>query len=153
MQATYHLHVPSIDTAGENRPPPHRMIGRAGCVRRRECQQERQQLRPFMRLPEYPQARRKGNGHALKSASLYMQRLTWNKADAETTIADECLCFRTRRVSRIVARLHDEALCPLGLQATQLTVLVAITRNETSSGVPMNPRCGGARGERRDPLA
>lgn len=41
-------------------------------------------------------------------------------------MADECLCFRVRRVSRALTRLYDEALRPLEIQATQLTVLAAI---------------------------
>lgn len=37
-----------------------------------------------------------------------------------------CLCFRVRRVSRAITRVYDEALRPVGLQATQLTLLNAI---------------------------
>lgn len=39
----------------------------------------------------------------------------------------ECLCFRVRRVSRAITRIYDEELRPLGIQATQLTLLNAIT--------------------------
>jgi DNA-binding MarR family transcriptional regulator len=42
-------------------------------------------------------------------------------------MAAECLCFRARRVSRLITRVYDEALRPLGIQATQLTLLNAIT--------------------------
>jgi DNA-binding MarR family transcriptional regulator len=45
--------------------------------------------------------------------------------DAARSMADECLCFRVRRVSRALTRLYDEALRPLEIQATQLTVLNA----------------------------
>jgi DNA-binding MarR family transcriptional regulator len=45
---------------------------------------------------------------------------------AAQIMADECLCFRARRVSRTLTRLYDEALRPLGIQATQLTLLNAI---------------------------
>lgn len=45
---------------------------------------------------------------------------------AAQIMADECLCFRARRVSRVLTRLYDEALRPLGIQATQLTLLNAI---------------------------
>jgi len=58
--------------------------------------------------------------------------------DAASTIAEECLCFRARRVSRALTRLYDEALRPLGLQATQLTVLAAIANMEGSSGAAMS---------------
>jgi DNA-binding MarR family transcriptional regulator len=42
------------------------------------------------------------------------------------TIGAECLCFRSRRLARIVTRHFDEALRPLGINATQLTLLAAI---------------------------
>lgn len=41
-------------------------------------------------------------------------------------MAAECLCFRTRRLSRVVTRMYDEALRPLGIHATQLTLMNAI---------------------------
>lgn len=41
-------------------------------------------------------------------------------------MAEECLCFRARRVSRALTRLYDEELRPLGIQATQLTLLNAV---------------------------
>jgi len=41
-------------------------------------------------------------------------------------IGAECLCFRSRRVARVLTRHFDEALRPIGLQATQLTLLSAI---------------------------
>ncbi len=46
--------------------------------------------------------------------------------EAARRMADDCLCFRVRRVSRALTRLYDEALRPLGIQATQLTVLNAV---------------------------
>lgn len=62
--------------------------------------------------------------------------------DAATTIAEECLCFRARRVSRALTRLYDEALRPLGIQATQLTVLAAIANMEASGGAAMSRMAG-----------
>jgi DNA-binding MarR family transcriptional regulator len=41
-------------------------------------------------------------------------------------MAADCLCFRARRVSRALTRMYDEALRPLGIAATQLTLLNAI---------------------------
>jgi DNA-binding MarR family transcriptional regulator len=38
----------------------------------------------------------------------------------------ECLCFRARRAARAITRLYDEALRPLGLQGSQLTLMNAI---------------------------
>lgn len=46
--------------------------------------------------------------------------------EAAAAMANDCLCFRARRVSRALTRLYDEALRPLGIHATQLTVLNAI---------------------------
>jgi DNA-binding MarR family transcriptional regulator len=46
--------------------------------------------------------------------------------DIARTIGAECLCFRARRTSRVLTRLYDEALRPLGIQATQLTLLSGI---------------------------
>ncbi|MGE5927021.1 MAG: MarR family winged helix-turn-helix transcriptional regulator [Gemmatimonadota bacterium] len=41
-------------------------------------------------------------------------------------MAADCLCFRSRRAARAITRLYDEALRPLGIHATQLTLLNAI---------------------------
>lgn len=49
-----------------------------------------------------------------------------NPLDAAKAIGAECLCFRSRRVSRVLTRLYDEALRPLGIQATQLTLMSGI---------------------------
>ena len=49
-------------------------------------------------------------------------------------MADECLCFRARRVSRALTRMYDDALRPLGIQATQLTLLNAIALNGQRGG-------------------
>jgi DNA-binding MarR family transcriptional regulator len=45
---------------------------------------------------------------------------------AARTMTADCLCFRARRVSRALTRLYDDALRPLGIQATQLTLLNAV---------------------------
>ncbi|WP_114952375.1 MarR family winged helix-turn-helix transcriptional regulator [Sphingosinicella terrae] len=47
-----------------------------------------------------------------------------------------CLCFRTRRLSRLITRAYDEALRPTGLQATQLTLLNAVAMGG-ADGQPM----------------
>ena len=46
-------------------------------------------------------------------------------AEAARTIANECTCMRVRQASRTLSRLYDESLRPIGLQISQLTVLVA----------------------------
>jgi len=56
---------------------------------------------------------------------------------AAQIMADECLCFRARRVSRVLTRLYDDALRPLGLPATQLTVLNAVAMMSGTDGAAM----------------
>lgn len=55
--------------------------------------------------------------------------------DAARLMADQCLCFRARRVSRALTRIYDER--PLGIQATQLTLLNAIALSGEAGG-PMS---------------
>lgn len=45
---------------------------------------------------------------------------------AAQAMAADCLCFRARRTARAITRLYDDALRPLGVHATQLTLLNAI---------------------------
>lgn len=42
------------------------------------------------------------------------------------TIAAECLCFRSRRLARMITRFYDRSLRAAGVEATQLTVLAAV---------------------------
>lgn len=41
-------------------------------------------------------------------------------------IATQCACVRVRRASRALTRLYDESLRPVGLQSSQLSMLVAV---------------------------
>jgi DNA-binding MarR family transcriptional regulator len=41
-------------------------------------------------------------------------------------VAKECTGMRVRQVSRLLTRIYDECLRPLGIQETQFTVLVAV---------------------------
>ena len=52
------------------------------------------------------------------------------KADAGVVgeIARDCLMTRTRRISRIVTNLYDQALRPYGINAPQFSLLVIIAR-------------------------
>lgn len=59
-------------------------------------------------------------------------------------MAAECLCFRARRLSRALTRMYDDSLRPLGIHATQLTLLNAIA---------MSGDAGGAMGRLADLLA
>jgi DNA-binding MarR family transcriptional regulator len=53
---------------------------------------------------------------------------------AARSMTAECLCFRARRVSRALTRLYDDALRPLGIHATQLTLLNAIAMSGAGGG-------------------
>ncbi len=41
-------------------------------------------------------------------------------------ILRECVCSRTRMLDRVLSRLFDDSLAPLGVRASQLTVLALI---------------------------
>ena len=49
-------------------------------------------------------------------------------ADAARTIATECTCIRARQAARALTKIYDDALRPTGVQASQLSVLVAVAR-------------------------
>lgn len=46
----------------------------------------------------------------------------------ENTIAAECIAVRLRMLNRVITRVYDDALRPLGLRSTQLNILVATAR-------------------------
>src|SRR5262245_28122037 len=54
---------------------------------------------------------------------------------AARKIAGECPGIRVRRASRLLTRLYDEALRPLGIQASQLSVLIAVAMFGDSGAV------------------
>jgi DNA-binding MarR family transcriptional regulator len=47
-------------------------------------------------------------------------------------IASECLSVRVRALSRVVTRLYDAALAPLGVSTAQMNLLAAIALNGTA---------------------
>jgi DNA-binding MarR family transcriptional regulator len=51
----------------------------------------------------------------------------------EREILASCACHRVRIAARAVTRAYDEALRPVGLRATQLSVLVATAADEALS--------------------
>ena len=51
----------------------------------------------------------------------------------ERDILASCACHRVRTAARAVTRAYDEALRPVGLRATQLSVLVAIAADDALS--------------------
>ena len=51
-----------------------------------------------------------------------------NAEKTENTIAAECIAVRLRMLNRVITRIYDDALRPLGLRASQLNILVATAR-------------------------
>ncbi|MCA9482912.1 MAG: winged helix-turn-helix transcriptional regulator [Nitrospina sp.] len=45
-------------------------------------------------------------------------------------ISETCTCFNLRKTTRAVTALFDEALNPIGLRATQLTLLAILSRTD-----------------------
>ena len=43
----------------------------------------------------------------------------------ENTIAAECIAVRLRMLNRVITKIYDDALRPVGLRASQLNILVA----------------------------
>jgi DNA-binding MarR family transcriptional regulator len=57
-------------------------------------------------------------------------------ASASERIARDCICSRLRLLTRVVSGIYDEALRPLGLELSQLGVLIAIDLlGERATGV------------------
>jgi DNA-binding MarR family transcriptional regulator len=48
-------------------------------------------------------------------------------------VSESCVCLHTRMAARAVTRAYDQALAPLGLEATQFTLLAAIAGNPEKS--------------------
>jgi DNA-binding MarR family transcriptional regulator len=55
------------------------------------------------------------------------------RVTTEREILASCACHRVRTAARAVTRAYDEALRPVGLRATQLSVLVAAAADEPVS--------------------
>ena len=51
----------------------------------------------------------------------------------EREILESCACHKVRTAARAITRAYDDALRPVGLRATQLTVLVATASDESVS--------------------
>lgn len=50
-----------------------------------------------------------------------------------TALINECACLKVRTAARAITRLYDDAFRPLGLRATQLSVLVAVASADAMS--------------------
>jgi len=55
-------------------------------------------------------------------------------------VGERCVCLHTRMAARAVTRAYDAALAPLGLEATQFTLLAAIAADPTRSVTAMADR-------------
>ncbi len=59
-----------------------------------------------------------------------------------TALIHECACLKVRTAARAVTRLYDDAFRPVGLRATQLSVLVAVAFGEAVSIVSLSRLLG-----------
>src|SRR4051812_28012602 len=50
-----------------------------------------------------------------------------------TALINECACLKVRTAARAVTKLYDDAFRPVGLRATQLSVLVAVASGDSVS--------------------
>ena len=50
-----------------------------------------------------------------------------------TALINDCACLKVRTAARAVTRFYDDAFRPIGLRATQLSVLVAVAFSEAVS--------------------
>ena len=50
------------------------------------------------------------------------------RADVVNEVARECLLTRTRRISRVITSLYDQAMRPFGVNSTQVSLLATIAR-------------------------
>jgi DNA-binding MarR family transcriptional regulator len=55
-------------------------------------------------------------------------------------VSETCVCLHARMTARAVTRAYDQALAPLGLEATQFTLLAAVMANPDRSITAMADR-------------
>ena len=51
--------------------------------------------------------------------------------DIARRLANECLAMRSRRLTRQITRLYDEAMRPHGIKTSQVNILAAVARHGT----------------------
>jgi len=56
---------------------------------------------------------------------------------ATTEVRDRCLCFRTQRAARALARRFDAVLKPHGLTNGQFSLMIALNRPEPARHAPL----------------
>lgn len=49
-----------------------------------------------------------------------------HRNDALLEAAEECFCFHSRKAARAITQHYDDALRPIGLRATQFTLLIGV---------------------------
>jgi DNA-binding MarR family transcriptional regulator len=57
-------------------------------------------------------------------------------------IAKECIAMRVRRLNRVVTKIYDDSLRPLGLRTAQQTILVAISLMRIPTPTDIERRLG-----------
>lgn len=60
---------------------------------------------------------------------------TANMADIAETTASSCLATRVRQLSRIITRVYDDAMRPLGITASQYTLLAQLAARDGITAV------------------
>jgi DNA-binding MarR family transcriptional regulator len=58
-----------------------------------------------------------------------------NIVDIAETTANECLATRVRQLSRIITRIYDDAMRPLGITASQYTLLAQLASRDGITAV------------------
>jgi DNA-binding MarR family transcriptional regulator len=58
-----------------------------------------------------------------------------NMADIAETTASSCLATRVRQLSRIITRVYDDAMRPLGITASQYTLLAQLAARDGITAV------------------
>jgi DNA-binding MarR family transcriptional regulator len=58
------------------------------------------------------------------------------------SLIKECACLKVRTAARAVTRVYDDALRPVGLRGTQLSVLIAVAYGEAVSIASMSRLLG-----------
>ncbi|MDJ0622825.1 MAG: MarR family transcriptional regulator [Desulfocapsaceae bacterium] len=62
--------------------------------------------------------------------------------EKDLKMVQECMCFRLRAAARKVTRTYEEALKPVGLRATQFTLLAMIIGTEPNSMTDLAKKVG-----------
>jgi DNA-binding MarR family transcriptional regulator len=79
-------------------------------------------------------ADRPSRGLAARRKIVYLHVMTDSTIARQLQeVSETCVCLHARMAARAVTRAYDDALAPLGLEATQFTLLAAIAANPEKS--------------------